>query len=271
MLMKQVWRHVVTALSLAAGVAAAFSACVHDDSTIFIQSVLAPQTSSQPGTLCTYTSDPTQAFLSSGVLDLALKAEYDGEFLLGNQMVSQANSSQLQTETSIVNIEYATVRITTADNQQLANYTRRSITTIPPAVGNTPGYSPIGPVAIIDAPTLASPAVVGNLVSGGTVRLLAYVSFSGTSTGGESVQSDELEYPVDICNGCLITFTNNPLCPTPNCVGNAAASATSSTPLIPCTGSIGQDIAIDCTTCSNMGIESCRGSPCGGTLDAGSD
>ncbi len=282
--MKRVWRHVLAAVSLVACVAVAFSACVHDDSTIFVQSVLAPQTSSQAGALCTWNSDPTQPFISSGVLDLQLRPEYDAEFLVGNQMAAQANSSQLQTETSYVEITAAVVRITTSNTLNgvvtLAKYTRLATATIPPASGNNPGYTPIGPVTILDEPTLTSPAVQTQLVPGGTVRLVAHVKFSGKSLGGQSVESNEFEFPVDICSGCLITFTNNPLCPLPNCVGNPSSTNSSSQPLIPCGGTIGQDLPIDCNTCSNLGIENCRGafqgaagSSCATTsvVDAGGD
>ncbi len=276
--MKRVWGHVLAALSLVGGVATAFSACVHDDSTIFVQSVLAPQTSSQPETPCTYTADPTEPFLSSGVLDLALRTEYDAVFLLGNQMASQANSSQLQTETSFVNITHAIVRITTADGQELATYTRLTAATIPPASGNTPGFSTIGAVEVIDGTTLGGPAVQQNLVPGGSVRLVTNVRFAGTSLGGESVESNEFQFPVDICIGCLIGFTNNPVCPVPNCVGNPGASTTASQPLIPCGNNIGQDLPIDCNTCSNMGYGSCRGAyqgapgtTCAPVVDAGGD
>jgi hypothetical protein len=271
--MKRVWGHVLMPLSLVAGVSAAFSACVHDDSTIFVQNVLAPQTSSQAGSLCVYTPDPTQAFISSGVLDLALRPQYKAMFLLGNQMVAQANSSQLQTETSIAKIEHAVVRITTFDgNEQLARYTEDTEANVPPASGDTPGYSTIGRVTIVDPQTAASPAVQQHLVPGGTVRLVTYVRFEGTTLGGQAVESNEFQFPVDVCYGCLITFTNDPRYPIPNCVGSGAAS-TSNQPLIPCGDTIGQDIPIDCSSCESLGEENCRGAyvPTQGSADAGSD
>lgn len=250
----------MAALSLVAGASAAFPACVHDDSTIFIQSVLAAQTSTQPGAICTYNADPMQPFISSGVLDLELKPEYEGEFLIGNQMVATANSSQLQTETSVATISHATVRITTADGRtELDRYTRSVTANIPPASGNTPGYASLGPVTIIDEKAVLSDPVQQKLVPGGTVRLLTFVRFSATTLGGQAVESNELQFPVDICRGCLITFTNNPLCPFPNCVANQSAGSTTSQPSVPCSGSIGQDLAVDCNTCANLGNLNCRG------------
>jgi hypothetical protein len=252
MLMKRVWGHVLAGLSLIAGAAPVFSACVHNDSTIFVRDVLAPQTSSQSGALCLYTADPAQAFISSGTLDYALRPQYDAIFLVGNQMVPEVNANQLQTETSTVTIQGAIVRITDRGGKQIGNYTRLAAATLSPSSGNTPGYAPIG-VTIVDATTLGSaPAgseiqqvISGPLQQSGTVRLVTYVRFFGVTLGGRSVESDEFEFPVDVCNGCLIRFSDNPRFPTPNCVGNAAsAGSTATQPVVPCL--FGQDVAIDC-------------------------
>ncbi|HXN33065.1 MAG TPA: hypothetical protein VN894_14440 [Polyangiaceae bacterium] len=274
--MKRVWGHVLAALSVIAGVSAAFPACVHDDSTIFVQSVLAPQTSTQPGTACSFTADPTQPFLSSGTLDLELRPEYGAKFLIGNQMVAQANSSQLQTETSRVNIFHAIVRITTADSkEEVRRYTFDTQATLDPASGNTPGFASVGRVTLVDGKAVASDAVQAHLVPNGTVRLLTYVRFQGVTLGGQSVESNEFEFPVDICRGCLITFTNNPMYSQPNCVGNASAAASASQALLPCDNTVGQDLAVDCNACSSLGFTSCDGTvapaAAGGGADGGSD
>src|SRR5579864_2305486 len=104
MLMKLAWGPVLASLTLIAGGACAFTACVHDDSTIFVHDALAPKFA-QMGSICTWTPDPTQAFIPAGVLDVALKQTYEGGFLVGNQMVPEVNSNQLQTETSLVTIQ----------------------------------------------------------------------------------------------------------------------------------------------------------------------
>ena len=264
--MKPVWGRVVVGLALAAGGAWAFSACVHDDSTIFVHGVLAPQTGSSSSMVCLYTADPTQPSISSGTVDVALKATYDAVFLIGNQMVSEVNGSQLQTETSIVNIQGAIVRVTSG-NQQLSTYTRLAAATIPPLSGNTPGYAAVGPVTIVDGPALSSASNFLAGMAGGTVtRLVSHVRFFGVTLGGQSVESNEFEFPVDVCFGCLIAFTNNPLYPTPNCIGTAGSSSTSQA-IIPCEP--GQDTALDCNACQGLAV--CRGAVQGqpSPVDAG--
>ena len=82
--MKRVWgRHVIGAAGLVGLGVATVSACAHDNSTIFIRNVLAQQVVSN-GQQCLYTSDPTQAYITSGVLDVDFHGAYLAEFLIGN-------------------------------------------------------------------------------------------------------------------------------------------------------------------------------------------
>jgi hypothetical protein len=249
MLMKRAWGPVLAGLSLLAGGGAAFSACVHNDSTIYVHDALAPKYT-QMGTICGWTPDPMQAFISSGVLDVAVKSNYEGGFLVGNQMVPEVNSNQLQTETSIVTIQGAVVRVT--DHRGVAvgmPFTRLASATIPPSSGGVAGFAPIF-VRIVDQTTIAASPEVQQLMGAGTpavgsVRLVTYVRFLGKTTGGQSVESNEFEFPVDVCNGCLIQFTNNPGYPLPNCVGNPSTSMQSSSAQTPCIP--GQDLVVDCS------------------------
>src|SRR5580658_9870045 len=104
MTMKRVFGHVLAGLSVLAGGASVTSACVHDDSTIFVFDVLAPQEVSS-GETCVYTSDTTQPSIPSGTLDIALTHGYVAEYLVANQMVPQGNPSTPQNETSYVTIQ----------------------------------------------------------------------------------------------------------------------------------------------------------------------
>jgi len=245
--MMRVWGHLGVGLLLLASAAVSIPACAHDDSTLFVQDVLQAQPVTA-GQVCTYTSDPKQPFISSGVLDLALRNQYDATFLLGNQMVAEANSQQLQTETSIITIQGAVVRITDAAGAQLNTFTRLTSATIYPAAGSVPGYAPVG-VTILDSSTTTGNGNVTSTVGGGGVaRLVSYVKFFGVTLGGKNVESDEFEFPVDICQGCLISFSPvdiSPLFAAPNC--KAAATGTISSLPVPCI--VGQDSPVDCSYC----------------------
>jgi hypothetical protein len=271
--MKRVWGHVLTGLSFVTVGAVAFAAaCAHDDSTIFVQDVLAPQevSNNQP---CVFTSSTTQGVLASGTLDVAFRDHYSPTYLVGNQMVPEQSTQQLMTETSTVNIQGAVVRITDAAGNQLSTFTRLAAGTIYPSTGGVPGYAPIT-VLTIDHDTIVNNAAIqANVVKSalpGTVRLVTYVRFFGKTLGGRYVESNEFEFPVDVCRGCLITFSaqdinTTGLYPIPNCVGNGNTTMQQA---VPC--ALGQDLLIDCIQCPL--VPECQGAWHGGIItpqDAG--
>ncbi|HEX4445244.1 MAG TPA: hypothetical protein VH044_00850, partial [Polyangiaceae bacterium] len=241
-----VWGHVLTGVSLLSGVVVAgaiASACVHDDSTIFVSQVLAPPLVTA-GMACTFTADPTQPSLSSGVLDADLSSTYSPEFLVGNQIVPRGNPNQPDTETSIVTIQGAVVRILDSSGKQLNTFTRTAGITIPPSSGTTAGYAALQ-VTILDQDTVAT---LDLATGGGTIRVVSYVRFFGKTLGGDSVESDEFGFPIDVCRSCLISFPaseDEARFPTPNCALGGSSSSTSTS--VPCI--VGQDFPIDCSLC----------------------
>jgi hypothetical protein len=245
MLMKRVWGHLLVGLSLLCGAAVAAPACVHNDSSFFVHGVLQLPLVT-PGQTCTFTGDPTQPVISGGTFDVALKDGYAPEFLLGNQMVPESNGQQLQTETSTINVQGAIVRITDAAGNQLKSFTSLAAGTVYPASGTVPGYAPIQVETLDSATAIAAIAAVG----GGIVPLVTYVKFFGNTLGGKYIESNEFEFPVDVCSGCLIVFSSsdiNPCYTVPNCKGGGTGASTSSLS-VPCIQ--GQDRAIDCSACS---------------------
>jgi hypothetical protein len=264
--MKRVWGHLLAGVSLLAGSIAIMSACKHDDSTLFVQDVLAAQPVSQ-GQQCKFTSDPTQAFISSGILDIGLRQEYDPTYLIANQSVPVVNSQQLQTETNIITVQGAVVRITDAAGTQLNTFTRLAAATVYPASGSVPGYAPITVTTIDQNTILSDAALLANVMALGRTRLVTYVKFFGQTLGGNSIESDEFEFPVDVCYGCLVTFSVqeiNPSAPQPNCI-NAGAQSGSSLPQ-PCVQ--GQDFTVDCAQCQPLTV--CQGAAVGVVItDAG--
>ena len=231
--MKRVCGRVFAGLSLLLGAVAGFPACVHDNSAIFVRDVLAPILVTNNGP-CGYSSDPAQAYISSGVLDIGLRSQYDPTYLIANQLVPEVNSAQLQTETSIVAIQGAVVRITDSAGTQLRTFTRLASTSINPATGGVPTYGAVT-VTTLDALTISSNADIQKTVvaENGTVRLVTFVRFFGQTTGGKSVESGEFEFPVDICRFCLV-----------RCMGAGSSTGATSNP---CT--IGQDApaTLDCS------------------------
>ena len=250
--MERVWGHVLTGLVLVAGMGAAAGlvpACVHDNSTIFVSDVLAPSFVTG-GMACTFTADPTQPVLGEGTLDVALRAQYTAVFLVGNQLVPRGDPNQPHTETSFVTIEGAVVRIVDSSGNQLNTYTQPAAATIPPSSGTTPGYASLG-VTIVDSNTAKTLLGMFANNTAGTVPIVSNVRFFGHTLGGESVESNEFGFPINVCLGCLVSFPvaedDTMLSVQPNC-GLAGASMTSSASAsVPCVP--GQDLPVDCSTC----------------------
>jgi hypothetical protein len=246
--MNRVLGHCLAGLSVIAGAIALTSACVHDDSSFFVQAVIYPQPQGS-GTQCTYSANPSQVFLSRGTLDTAFRNEYDAVFLVANQLVTESNPNQVQTETANINIQGAIVRVTDAAGNQLDSYTSLTSGTVYAAVGGTPGYAVVSATAI-------SQKALGGGAAGGTKTLVSYLKFFGHTLGGDYIESNEFEFPVDICNGCLVNFTQsdvNPCFQNVNCLGNVSGGMSGGGgQTLPCVP--GQDTPIDCSQCKGFGI-----------------
>jgi len=247
--MNRVLGRCLAGLAVATGALSLSAGCVHDDSSFFVQNVIFPQPQGA-GTECTYTPNPTQAFLPRGSVDVALRAEYDAVFLLANQLVTESNPNQVQTETSNINIQGAIVRDTDAAGNQLDSFTSLTSGTVYAAVGGTPGYAVSG-ATVISNKALKASGAFSLPVGQASTTLVGYVKFFGHTLGGDYIESNEFEFPVDACNGCLVTFSesDNDPCylPQPNCLNAANGTASSSANTVPCVP--GQDVFIDCSQC----------------------
>jgi hypothetical protein len=279
--MKRVLGHCLAGLTLLCGGIALTSACAHNDSSLFVENALYPTPVAQ-GQSCTFTADPNQTVISVGKLDLAFgNDEYGAVFLIGNQLVAQASSQNLKTETSIINIEGAIIVDTDAAGNQLDTFTSPASGTVLPSTGSVPGYSSIGAVVTSPKAISALRSTEGkNLDSGGSTLIITYVKFFGHTLGGTYIESNNFEYPITICEtsvnntACLINFSqseaaecNGVAVKTPNCL---APSATAVSLPVPCQP--GQDTVIDCSQCQS--VKACEGeytgaSPC--AVDAGAD
>jgi hypothetical protein len=225
-------------LSVAATVVAAGSAapaCAHDDATLFVHGVLFPPTPS--GGVCTYTVDPTAEGISIGLVDGALRNNYTPYFLLGSTLIPQGNPSTPNSETSRIEIMGATVQVVDPkDNSTWENNTVLMSAIIEPASGSEPSYSSLS-ANIMDAK-----AVAHFTPSDFTTNLaLVYVTFFGKTLGGQSITSNQYQFPVDVCNGCLVVVP--PGAKSGYCQGNIPVADSYAA----C--ELGQDQISDCQAC----------------------
>lgn len=221
------------------------SACAHNDASIVVHGVLAPPLP-QNGE-CAYTSDPTQPEESSGVLDVALLASYTPEVLVGNQMIARNDNVNLKAETARVTLQGAVVHVDDTAGNEINSFTSLSSGFIDPAAGGVPSYGPMA-LTLIDPKTSA--AMAGSLPASGTKQVVVHFTVFGQTAGGDDIESDEFQFPVNVCKGCLVSFpagSSDPLQqPQPNCAA-ALGSNSASTTIIPCV--VGQDQIVDCRLC----------------------
>jgi len=250
--MNRIAKHMAAGACLAGLGVASATACVHDDSTLFIRNALAPP-NVMLGMGCTYTSDPTQLFIPHGILDVDFHSAYGAVFLVGNQMVDQGDPSKPATETSRITLKGAIVRITDTSGNKIKEFSEATSCTVDPLSGTNPSFIPVG-VELIDSAT--TQGLLGQIGGGSVVELDTYTRVFGNTLGWQYVESGEFEFPVSICKGCLILFSatsTNPNFPTPNCLGNGSGAATN--PTVPCNL---QDGYIDCSVCAGSPIQSVR-------------
>jgi hypothetical protein len=244
--MNRYWGHAVSTAVLALAAGAAFPACAHDDSTLYIQGVLAPPVPSN--NVCTYVVSTASTFLSRGLVDAALTDSYSPLFLVGSQMKSQANADNVKSETGRINIQGALVRVVDpADGSVWMDATVLTSGTVEPAQGTSSSYIGIG-ASIMDKhaishfdPGAAAPPNPSKLA-------VAYVKFYGQSLGGQSIESEEYQYPVDVCNGCLVVFP--PQGSVAKLHDYCSGLLPPSNEQIPC--ALGQDQPADCQLCFSV-------------------
>jgi hypothetical protein len=234
------------AFAIAAGAAFAGSmipACAHDDATMFIRGVQAPPTAGGNGGVCIYTPDPTASLLSQGQVDAALTTSYTPVVLVGNQLVSRGSVDEVRAETSRVNIQGAFVKVVDpADGSVVMDNTVLTSGTIDPGAGNTPSWASFA-VTLMNQKALAhfDPGAVG----APSKIAISYVKVYGQTLGGVSVETNEFQFPIYVCHGCLVSIPAGAAA-TKYCEGGSSGT-TSTDVKEPCVA--GWDQAVDCTLC----------------------
>jgi hypothetical protein len=216
---------------------------------IFIRQVNLPKTSGSSGSGCVVEPNPEGPFISHGVLDVAFRREYIAGLVVGSQIVSQGNRTQLRTETSRVRIEGIEARVEDALGALAwGPHTIPATGFIDPAADVSPSYG------VVDGTLIGSDfgARMALLLSSDTTRTgKHFTSISkvfGHTLGKQAVESGEFRFPITICFGCLIYYpseANDPkVLPNPNCDLPLATGSSLNTGCSP-----GQDETVDCRVC----------------------
>ena len=237
--MKRVLGQALTVFAVGTLATAFTPACAENDQSLFIRSALAPSANRQGG-VCVYTSDPTQAALTSGVVDVAIRDSYSTVLLVGNQLIARGDSTDTRAESNRAHVNGAVVRVTDANGGAIGEFTSLANGFVDPQLNNLPSYGIIS-VTSLDAPTQAK--IADGMAVGQQKLVVANIKAFGTTLGGVDLESGEFQLPIRLCNGCLITTVGDD----PAQQGCQAASEGSGTEQTPC--SPGQDEATPCWLC----------------------
>lgn len=262
------WRHLTScacvplawaALFSCGGRGSASSGAVDDGglthNTLFVQNVIFPQPVGA-GEPCTYTANPSQVFESSGTLDLAFRDTYSAALLVGNQDPATTMGSGAPAEGTEVN--GANVIVRDAAGMTIGSFASLGSTFVYPEVGGVPGYAVLT-LTLIDSSTGAK--LQSMVTPKQDVHVAVTLTLFGTNRVGGAVQSDPFEFPIDVCDGCLVTSAPqdmSPSLPEPNCANWQTANMNAAVPCV-----MGQDTPVDCSQCQQLPV--CRGTaPDGG-------
>ncbi len=250
--MKRVLGQAFTVVAVGVLVAAFTPACAENDQSIFIRTALAPSANRQNGG-CIYTSDPTQAGLFSGLVDVAVRDSYESVLLVGNQLIGRGDAANTRAEPNRAHLNGAVIRVTDPNGGLIGEFTSLATGFVDPQLNNQPSFGPMNVIAI-DAPTMAK--IADGLAVGQTKLVVANVKAFGKTLGGVDLESGEYQFPIRVCNGCLLTFEGSD----PAFPGECRAPTTDTgggSEQLPCFP--GQDEVTPCWLCLDR--PACRAAP----------
>jgi hypothetical protein len=227
-------------------VAAALPSCATNDSLMFIVGVAVRKSGA-----CSIKPDLSGSILAKGAMDRQFASEYVAGLLVGNQITQRGSRERVRTETSRVALKGAEVKLESAKGESLAP----AFSTIGTGFVNASDGTDAAPAAMF---ATLIPASVAPTLPRGTV--VAKVRVFGTTLGGEDVESSELLFPIEVCDGCMVSFPASSRDLTAGGTDYQCKQATDATTMVtvgdaPCDPGI--DFPVDCTTCSGV-YEACQ-------------
>jgi hypothetical protein len=213
--------------------------CADNEGSIFIRGAM-----KVPSDTCEVTADPSAPILFNGAMDTAFAGEYSAVLLVGNQLVRRGNTATVRVETSRIQFVEADVSVLDAGGGELAAFRVPISGFADPGSTGEPGYG-LARVVLIDAATAQSlGAQAGS--SGLIQEVVASVIVRGHTLGGRDIESGAWQFPISVCQGCLVFFpgeADDPTSTTPDC--NARDDA-------PTNCRVGLDDPVDCRICSSI-------------------
>jgi hypothetical protein len=191
---------------------------------------------------CIARPSATSTLLASGLLDVAIRPDYQAALLVGSQLTPRGDKTNLRSETMITNITGAEVKLYRDTGELDTEFTVPATGVIPPNSGADPGFGVV--FATIVPPSTGAQIAASELTSSDQqVTRVAQISVFGKTIGGLEIESAPFSYVIYICEGCIVNFPSEALNPeTLSC-----EPTNDDSPAGGC--NFGQDDAVDCRSC----------------------
>jgi hypothetical protein len=177
-------------------------ACADNDQTIYVRNVVAPPSNRQNGR-CIYQPDPAGVGLLEGTLDVAIRGDYSAILLVGGQGLQRADALNARVEPNRAHLNGAVVTVTDPNGGTINEFTALGSGFVDPGQGTTPSFGLIG-VTLIDQATSTR---IGVAPGAPAKLVVANAKVFGKTLGGVDLESGEFQFPIRVCNGCLLDFS----------------------------------------------------------------
>lgn len=229
-------------LPLLATLTPCLSACVDNDSSMYVEGVLLL---SPPA--CEVQADPSATQLLRGTLDVAFLQSYQGAVLVANQLTPRGVKNQLRTETQGVELSGAEIVVTDAQGGVLEEFSVPTGGFVHSNTAESPGY---GLAFVTMIPPQLGERLANQLGAnrGASRTVIANIRVFGKTLGGTELTSGEFTFPIDVCYGCLIDYPIDAVEDTGTGEGRVCSGTTENVTTSQCIR--GQDAVIDCRECA---------------------
>lgn len=227
-------------------------ACADNESSLFIRAVQVPDE------MCVFPAPGTEDIgLLNGILDVRIRSTYVAAMIVGNQLVRRGDEEQIRTETSRIHLYAADVTVLDSGQSAIqrsdgseASFEVPVTGFVDPGGGTEPGYGTAAALFVDSATTDQLRAQIG---AGGQADIIVSVIIRGRTLGGNELESGEFQFPIKVCDGCLLlpSAADDPANPARDC-----DNAMELDDAVLCTP--GQDEAVDCC---RLGIGFCATLP----------
>lgn len=228
-------------ISTCCALALSLSACVENDTSVFVAGVLKGKTPE-----CEFKADQGSARLASGLMDVGFTTTYHSIVLVGLQLAPRGDKTKLRAEAMTFNVRGAEVRLTESDGTFLEEFSVPAGGTVTPSSAAAPGFGLSEVVLVHNDRGEKLRAALG---LGDTTTLVAQVRVFGETLGGTELTSAAFDFVIEVCHACSAVPVEDGINPDRTC----NQSITEDRVVDSCF--FGQDGANDCRDCQTTPCE----------------